>query len=180
MFMLDKLSKKFTVIVDGMKISINKNHAKRMQVGDVLQKHAYFLFFLKTCKEQMTLLHEYTKDAKFEFGEAKQTFVREIMKLGDSGEDAPEKNYFLNCVMDFVLLSKYRLIMTQEWYKYEPTSVSLCKSVRSHDLKALKKSSKEGLGTEFRVTKNVQVIKIYLGNKPIDRYEFNPTTKNNK
>ena len=65
----------------------------------------------------MTLLHEYTKDAKFEFGEAKQTFVREIMKLGDSGEDAPEKNYFLNCVMDFVLLSKYRLIMTQEWYK---------------------------------------------------------------
>ena len=52
--------------------------------------------------------------------------------------------------------------------------------MRSHDLKDLKKSSKEGLGTEFRVTKNVKVIKIYLGKEPIDRYEFNPTTKNNK
>ncbi|NQY06753.1 MAG: hypothetical protein HRT68_11345 [Flavobacteriaceae bacterium] len=111
--MLGKLSKKFTVIVAGMKISINQNHAKVMQVGDVLQKHAYFLFFLKTCKEQMNLLHEYTKDAKFEFGEAKQTFVREIMKLGDSGEDAPEMNDFLNCVMDFVLLSKYQLTITE-------------------------------------------------------------------
>ena len=50
--------------------------------------------------------------------------------------------------------------------------------MRSHGLKDLKKSSKEGLGVEFRVTKTIQVIKICLGDEVLKRYEFNPTTKN--
>ena len=100
------------------------------------------------------------------------------MKLGSSGKDAPKKNDFLNCLMDFVLLSKYQLIMTQKQHKYESTSVAVSKSVRSYGLKDLKKSSKEGLGVEFRVTKTIQVIKICLGDEVLKRYEFNPTTKN--
>ena len=84
MFMLGKLAKQFTVTVDGWNISINPNHLQGKQDRDVLKEHAYFLFFLKTCKEQMSLLHKDTKDAKFEFCEAKQTFVKEILKLGSS------------------------------------------------------------------------------------------------
>lgn len=55
--MLGKLSERFTITVDGMKISISQNHAQGKQVGEVLNEHAYFLFFLNTCKEQMSLLH---------------------------------------------------------------------------------------------------------------------------
>ena len=62
------------------------------------------------------------------------------MKLGSSGKDAPKKNDFLNCLMDFVLLAKYRLTMTEEWYDYVPTSVTLLNLMNSHALKDLKKS----------------------------------------
>lgn len=86
------------------------------------------------------------------------------MKLGGSDKDAPQKHDFLNCLMDYVLLSKFNLKMTQLRKAYLPTSVVLlnsmscingtctCKSCEGPLIK-LKKGSEED--AVFRLTKDV-------------------------
>ena len=110
-----KLESEFTVFMLGQSIRINsKQHRKETTVLQALEEHASYMFFATTCKELMQQLLHDTSQAGFEFGQASQLFVSEVMQLKKSANSRERLDDVLNYLKDLVLLSKYRFELSSK------------------------------------------------------------------